>query len=64
MVEEIAKVEVKTEMSMIKDIQVIEELGMVMKMRSVGDLILLYLAEVMEIGKIVLVKLDRSEIIS
>lgn len=64
MVEEIAKVEVKTEMSMIKDIQVIEELGMVMKMKSVGDLILLYLAEVMEIGKIVLVKLDRSEIIS
>lgn len=64
MVEEIAKVEVKTEMSMIKDIQVIEELGMVMKMKSVGDLILLYLAEVMEIGKIVLAKLDRSEIIS
>lgn len=64
MVEEIAKVEVKTEMSMIKNIQVIEELGMVMKMKSVGDLILLYLAEVMEIGKIVLVKLDRSEIIS
>lgn len=64
MVEEIAKVEVKTEMSMIKDIQVIEELGTVMKMKSVGDLTLLYLTEVMEIGKIVLVKLDRSEIIS
>lgn len=61
--EEIVKVELKTEMNMVKDIRVIVEIVMVMKMKSVGDLILLYLVEVMEIEKIILVKLDRFEMI-
>lgn len=61
--EEIVKVELKTEMNMVKDIRVIVEIVTVMKMKSVGDLILLYLVEVMEIEKIILVKLDRFGVI-
>lgn len=61
MVEEIVKVEVEIEMSMVKDIPAVVELATVMKMKNAGGLILLYQTE--DLGKIVLAKLDRSEVI-
>ena len=61
MVEEIVKVEVEIEMSMVKDIPAVVERATVMKTKNVGGPILLYQAE--DLGKIVLAKLDRSEVI-
>lgn len=56
---EIARVEVKAEMITVEDIRVIIEIVTVMRTRSVGDPTLLCPAEVTEIEKITLEKLDR-----